>query len=453
MKTEAKSISKVIKIIILITLFILVVQVIFSGFELEQLTNWYENAITLMYVSIISVVNVFFYSYIDIKLSWSTQGKKRVMVGILGAVVVTVVTYFFCRMVHLVFIEQSFTFMKFWAQETIASYLFIFFLALIIALAFHVFYFYKVIQETKVKEQKIIAGTASAKFDALKNQLDPHFLFNSLNVLTALIDENKETAQAFTAALSKVYRYVLEQKNKALVTVNEELKFAEIYMDLLKMRFENSIVFEMPAKCTNPEAKMVPLSLQLVLENAVKHNRVSEESPLHIKIVESHGNLWVTNTLQEKRILEKGSGIGLSNIKHRYALLTERSVEIYKTTDTFGVYLPILTKKRKWTKERQVHEEKQRQMKKDTYQLREEAKEKVHEIKSFYGNLTSYCIVIPFLCFVNYFTNNFAFPWVLFPICGWGIGIFFHYLKTFGFGAVFGKEWEVRKIKEYMNKH
>src|SRR5690606_32949107 len=123
-------------------------------------------------------------------------------------------------------------------------------------------------QENRVIEQKIIAGTASAKFDALKNQLDPHFLFNSLNVLTSLIEENPEAATRFTTSLSKVYRYVLEQKSKELVTLEEELKFAELYMSLLAVRFEDSIVFTTPSKLENPQAKVVPLSLQLLLENA-----------------------------------------------------------------------------------------------------------------------------------------------------------------------------------------
>src|SRR5690606_27500451 len=130
-------------------------------------------------------------------------------------------------------------------------------------------------QQNKVKEQKVIAGTANARFDALKNQLDPHFLFNSLNVLTSLIEENPENAQRFTTALSKVYRYVLEQKNKDLVSVDEELDFARTYMSLLKMRFEDSIVFTIPDKASDPESKVVPLSLQLLLENAVKHNMVT----------------------------------------------------------------------------------------------------------------------------------------------------------------------------------
>jgi len=109
-------------------------------------------------------------------------------------------------------------------------------ISLVVSLIFYAFWYYKDRQESKVKEQKIIAGTASAKYDALKNQLDPHFLFNSLNVLTSLIEEDPYQAQKFTTSLSKVYRYVLEQKNKDLVTVDEELQFARTYVRLLKMR-------------------------------------------------------------------------------------------------------------------------------------------------------------------------------------------------------------------------
>src|SRR5690606_17573701 len=121
----------------------------------------------------------------------------------------------------------------------------------------------KAYQEQKVREQKIIAGNASAKFESLKNQIDPHFLFNSLNVLSSLIEENPAQAQKFTTALSKVYRYVLEQKDKELVPVSEELSFAKTYMSLLRMRFENSVIFHLPDAIPDPDAKVVPLALQL----------------------------------------------------------------------------------------------------------------------------------------------------------------------------------------------
>ncbi|WP_227429428.1 sensor histidine kinase, partial [Psychrobacter sp. I-STPA6b] len=168
---------------------------------------------------------------------------------------------------------------EFLENENPESYIVSSIITFFVTLTIHAIYFYKAYNENKVKEQKIIAGTANAKFESLKNQIDPHFLFNSLNVLSSLIEENPENAQRFTTSLSKIYRYVLEQKDKELVSVAEELAFAKTYMNLLKMRFENSITFQLPTDFDNLEARVVPLSLQLLLENTIKHNVVSENKP------------------------------------------------------------------------------------------------------------------------------------------------------------------------------
>ena len=148
-------------------------------------------------------------------------------------------------------------------------------------------------------------------------------------------------AQKFTTSLSKVYRYVLEQKDKELVTVDEELKFARTYMTLIKLRFEDSILFDIPNKATNPEAKVVPLSLQILLENTVKHNVATPKKPLHIKIYEKDGFLVVENNLQHKEVLQKSTGVGLGNVQQRYALLTKRKFSVYKTAESFIAELPI----------------------------------------------------------------------------------------------------------------
>jgi LytS/YehU family sensor histidine kinase len=145
-------------------------------------------------------------------------------------------------------------------------------------------------------------------------------------VLSSLIEENPESAQKFTTSLSKIYRYVLEQKDKELVSVQEELNFAKTYMNLLKMRFENSITYDLPTDFSNEEAKVVPLSLQLLLENCIKHNVVSESKPLHIKIYIENNFLVVENNLQKKEVLSDRKGVGLQNIVNRYAILTKRNV-------------------------------------------------------------------------------------------------------------------------------
>jgi hypothetical protein len=304
-------------------------------------------------------------------------------------------------------------------------------------LVFHVFYFYQSFQENKVKEQQLIATTANAQFESLKNQIDPHFLFNSLNVLSSLIEENPVSAQKFTTSLSKIYRYVLEQKDKELIAVSEELAFAKIYMQLLEMRFENCISYELPENYSE-DAKVIPLSLQLVLENCIKHNVVSSSKPLHITISIEENQLVVANNWQKKEVLSNGKGVGLQNIVNRYALLTERKVKITNDENSFKVYLPILTKQLTKMNTTNFTQE-------DMAYAR--AKKRVEQLKGFYGNLTSYCIVIPTLAIINYFTF-WGFQWFWFPMLGWGLGLSFHAFGVFGYG----KSWEERKIQELIKQ-
>ena len=229
----------------------------------------------------------------------------------------------------------------------------------------------------------------------------------------------------------------MEQKDKELVAVDEELAFAKIYMQLLAMRFENSISYELP-ESTNEDAKVVPLSLQLLLENCIKHNVVSSSKPLHIIISMEDNQLVVENNWQKKEVLSDGKGVGLQNIVNRYALLTERQVKIIQNEKSFKVYLPILTKQILIMRTSQFNEE-------NSAYLR--AKKRVEELKGFYGNLTSYCVVIPSLALINYYTY-WDHKWFVYPMLGWGLGLTFHAFGVFGYG----KSWEERKIQEFLNK-
>lgn len=363
--------------------------------------------------------------------------RNRIVQGFALSFIVSVIVIFLLRIAEDVLIEGK-TIQQFLANEKPSNYIVSVVITFVVTLAIHAIYFYKAYQENKVKEQKIIAGTASAQFESLKNQIDPHFLFNSLNVLSSLIEENPESAQKFTTSLSKVYRYVLEQKDKELVSVAEELKFAKTYMNLLKMRFENSITFEIPEGFDNEEAKVVPLSLQLLLENCIKHNVVSEAKPLHVKITIENNQLVVTNNLQKKEVLSDRKGVGLQNIVNRYAILTKRTVLVEENEQEFKIFLPILTKQITIMETQNIYNENL------AYQR---AKDKLEQLKGFYGNLISYCIVIPVLIIINLQSSN-NFQWFWFPMLGWGMGLTFHALETFGYG----KSWEERKINELMNK-
>ena len=289
-------------------------------------------------------------------------------------------------------------------------------------------------------KQEIVAKTETAKFESLKNQLDPHFLFNSLNVLTSLIGENPQQAERFTTKLSKVYRYVLEQRNKDLVPIEEELKFAKTYMELLGMRFEEAVQFNIPDNISNNELKIVPLSLQLLLENAVKHNVVSTSKPLTINIYEEGSYLIITNNVNPKEAIGKSTKIGLQNIADRYGLITDKGVKIENNNKTFKVSLPLLYKMNNMTYTDDLENSKYVR-----------AVKRVEKLKEFYQNIASYCIVIPFLIFINLrFSPNFYWFW--FPMFGWGIGLTFHFLEVNNYNVFLGKNWEEKKIEELMKK-
>ncbi len=409
-----------------------------GGFNYQNFNQFLEDFLFYqLYAFVLGFSNMYFFDYMESRTWKKTDTIKRIVLGMIGATIITLVGLFFIRsIISTYYYNKSFD--EFLANETFKNYQFGLWITLSIVVVFHVIYYYNRYQKQKIKEQKVIAGTARARFDALKNQLDPHFLFNSLNVLTSLIDENPDNAQKFTTSLSKIYRYVLEQKNKDLVTVNEELKFAKTYMSLLQMRFEDALKFSLPETVSNPELKIVPLSLQLLLENAVKHNVITSDNPLVIKIYEDNGYLVVENNTNPKASLEKSTKVGLKNISQRYSLITRQPVDIIKNHQSFKVRLPLLNQEINIMRTRDYENEGNKYLR---------AKKRVEDLKGFYGNIISYCCVIPFLIFINYKTY-WGFQWFWFPVFGWGIGITVHAFTVFGYGS----NWEERKIREIMDK-
>lgn len=391
---------------------------------------------TLLYSLSLHLANTSLFIFLDDFFKEERFSKKRILVGFVSSFIVSLFVIFLLRIFEDVIIEGN-TLNNFLAKETASNYIVSSIFTFVVLLIVHFVYLYKWYQENKLKEQKIIAGSASAQFESLKNQIDPHFLFNSLNVLSSLIEENPDAAQKFTTSLSKVYRYVLEQKDKDLISVSEELQFAKTYMNLLKMRFENSITFELPENFENDEAKVVPLSLQLLLENCIKHNIVSEKKPLHIKITIENGQLTIENNFQKKEVLQDRKGVGLQNIVNRYAILSKRKVVIEQNEKKFKVFLPILTKQISIMETQHIYNENL---------VYARAKERVEKLKGFYGNLISYCVVIPVLIIINLKTSG--FQWFWFPMLGWGFGVTMHAFETFGYG----KAWEEKKIREILNK-
>jgi len=441
MKRILQELGRAFLIGVLVFILINIIQY-FNGYRISSISNLIEHFVyNQVYSVLLYGTNAILIFYLIKKYKNEIFKLRHLTKGILGGIVITISCIFVIRLANGMLINGQ-SFETFLERQSLYGYASSFIISMIIIIVFYSFYYYRYKQENRVKEQKIIAGTASAKFDALKNQLDPHFLFNSLNVLTSLIEENPEAATKFTTALSKVYRYVLEQKNKDLVTVAEELKFANLYMSLIKMRFEDSIVFTVPEKISDPEAKVVPLSLQLLLENAVKHNQVTEAKKLYIEIEEKDGNLVIINNVQPKQVVKESSGVGLRNIRQRYEILTDRPVTITENQKQFSIAIPMLTKETMTmhTQDSFISEKK--------YTL---AKEQVEKLKGFYIHFTIYLIFIPVFIWLNYISNA-GFPWAIFPIGGWGFGVMGHAAETFNYNPFFGKDWEERKIRDLMDK-
>ena len=406
-------------------------------FDRSMLIEFCINMIyTLVLYSTNRVVFIYYYS----KYQFDRFTLAHLVYGILAGVVITLVTIFFLNGALSYFIK-GISLSEYLANQNPGDYTVSFLISIVVTTIYYAVFYYRYKKENQVKEQKIIAGRASAQFDALKNQLDPHFLFNSLNVLTSLIEEAPGKAVRFTTSLSKVYRYVLEQKNKALVPVFEELRFAKTYMELLKMRFEDSLVLDIPDEVSDPEAKVVPLSLQLLLENAVKHNHVTPSDKLYISIKEESGYLFVENNHQPKQIVKKGSGVGLTNIKARYGLLSEKTVVVSDRDSYFNVGIPLLTKEVGTVMLPDKYMEDKRYAR---------AKEHVGKLRGFYSHLGAYTVIAVALIMLNVFTTS--FPWAIFPVGGWGLGVFFHAAAIFEWNPIFGKSWEERKIRHLMNR-
>lgn len=431
---------------IAIAIGITLINFLFGNYSDDWVDNLTNFGINLMFSFTLTLVNNWFFHFMERFYTWENDGVKRLIIGALGSVILTMITLFLLLLVTMVVIYGQ-PFQAFLDNQEWDWYLFGLIITLVITVIFHAVYFYKELQARKVSEQKVIARSAEAQFDALKNQLDPHFLFNSLNVLVSLIEENPKAATKFTTSLSKVYRYVLEQRNKETVAVDEELNFARTYVHLLKMRFEDSLEIEIPERSKDPEAMVVPLSLQLLLENAVKHNTVSDSRPLRIKIFEAGGNLVVENNLQPKAVVKKGSGVGLQNIASRYGLLTDRKMAIEKTVQQYKVQVPILKKE-------EINKPKNKETM-ENYSVEDvkvvHARERVKEIKSFYNNAFKSVTIILFLAMINYFTGD--FPWAIFPAIGISIGLIMNYLRITDQDIFLGRQWEERKIENHIRQH
>jgi sensor histidine kinase YesM len=280
--------------------------------------------------------NEFLVLWLDEKIEWTREPVKRSIVGALVTIVYTVTT--------LLFLLNVFAFVFDFRINTPTQTLYTttglsFFITLVMTSRSFLLNW----RESAINAEKLQKESIAAKYESLKNQVNPHFLFNSFNALTNLVYEDQDKAARFIKQLSEVYRYVLDTRDKEVVTIDEELKFLQSYAYLQQIRFGNKLNIHLDI--TNTKAHVAPLALQMLIENAIKHNVASEEDPLYIKLYTSNDCITVENNLQKKASFgEASAGVGLENICKRYEFLSDRKVEIIQDEKRFIVKLPALTK-------------------------------------------------------------------------------------------------------------
>ena len=267
-------------------------------------------------------------------IDWIKEPLKRLVVGILVMVAYTgLASYGLVLLYKTAFglrVGDTTTFQ----YSTIV-------VTLIITMFMHGRSFLKSWKSAEIEAEKAKKESVRANYESFKNQVNPHFLFNSLNVLTDLVYEDQDKAAKFIKQLSEVYRHVLDSRNMEVATLEEELRYLNAYLFLQQIRFGDKLKIENELKPSR--GNIPPLALQMLVENAIKHNVVSEEQPLVIRLYAENGNLVVANNLQKKVLpTDRPRGVGLENIKSRYRFLTDRPVSVESDNERFIVKLPIL---------------------------------------------------------------------------------------------------------------
>jgi len=272
---------------------------------------------------------------IDEKISWVKYPVRRLVVGVVSTVIFTVIVAILLARGYEYSLNLRFnSYNDFIFNALVITFLISFFL--------HGREFLLRWKESAVEAERYQKENAMAQYESLKSQVDPHFLFNSLNVLTNLVYEDADKSAKFIKQLSEVYRYVLETRSKELVSLEEEMKFVNAYLFLQQIRFGDKLIIK---NSINGQKGLVPpLVVQMLVENAIKHNTISEEQPLMISISEERGSIVVENNLQKKTgFTDDSTGIGLENTRKRYEFLSDRKMEAGEVSEKFRVAIPLLS--------------------------------------------------------------------------------------------------------------
>ncbi|MFC2089341.1 sensor histidine kinase [Bacteroidota bacterium] len=283
---------------------------------------------------------VFLVIVLDEKLPWLKYPVKRLIFQV-SIMLIYVIVIVFIGFSIWIWLDKNMSFqtLNMMAFQGLKMGLLFMFFSMLIG---NTVFFFKNWRQAAIHQEELKRAQITLQFQTLKNQIKPHFLFNSLNSLISLINNEPDKATQFVHKLSDVYRYVLEQSENELVDVSEEVKFLEDYIYLQKIRFGNSLEVNINIDLGR-KSLVIPLSLQMIVENAIKHNMVSKEFPLAIYIYSTPENqVVIKNNLHVKDVIENSLGIGIENLKKRIAFFTDETLIIEEGTEEFIVKIPVI---------------------------------------------------------------------------------------------------------------
>ncbi|MFO7613706.1 MAG: histidine kinase [Bacteroidales bacterium] len=300
----------------------------------QPLNYLYAAVFGLIIMELVVLINM----RLEHRFPWTRSPGKRWLVQTLAGIAVAVIWISVVRnLIHFIFLPGQLVIL----EDELMLIILITLLIIVFNLAELGFFLNDRYHRSVAEMERFRKESAEYQFEMLKLQLNPHFLFNSLNTLSSLIYEDAGKAASFIRKLSDVYRYVLDNRNKELVTLQEEEDFISSFTFLLQIRFRDMIHFNFEISQAARIKRLAPMTLQLLVENAVKHNVVSMKKPLTIVIFANEDYLTVSNNLQVKG-KTGGTGVGLKNIASRYAFLTDREVVIEKDDRHFTVKVPLI---------------------------------------------------------------------------------------------------------------
>lgn len=279
------------------------------------------------------------HSYIDTKISWIETPVKKTVIQILTFLIYSVGAFILVQFFNY-YVWMDIRPADSW-DSIIKSLPYTLMISFTISLIFTATGFFFAWKRSFLQAEKLKVEMLAYKYESLRNQINPHFLFNSLNVLSDLVYDDQALAVKFIQQMSDLFRYVLDSRDRELVPLKEELDFIHSFAFLLKTRFEDKLQIDIDVQA-NPDDYIVPMTLQLLVENAVKHNEVSEAFPLRIVVRRNEDCLEVENNYQPKKMGEDSTKTGLKNITQQFAFFSEVPIRIISSDERYMVRVPIL---------------------------------------------------------------------------------------------------------------